>query len=88
MSIQLRPDEALEVIERIGNADSFQYYRTRLEQLTGEMGIYITDHTPTTCGRATFEGLAFGGLCVPIGPLRENQPIPEVLQGIDDGGWH
>ncbi len=31
-------------------------------------------------GRATFEGMAFAGLCVAFHPSHEGQPLPEIFE--------
>ncbi len=65
----------------------YEAYKEELESLTQQMGAYIARKTGTKSGEATFEGLGLGGCCVPISPADDRQPIPEALQGIDDGGW-
>lgn len=74
-----RPDQ--------GHSQTYNDFKEDLERLTERMGKHIARHTKTNYGDATFEGMAFGGCCVPISPNVEGQPIPEALKGLDDEGW-
>lgn len=97
MSIQLRPDEALEVIMRLTGGENprpdqthnlaYLQFKEDLERITERMGEFIASETRTCFGDANFQGMEFAGLCVPISPRHEGQQIPDALKGIDDEGW-
>jgi hypothetical protein len=83
MSLQLKIDDMLEVLERLDHPD-FSGFKNISEILADQMAAQITKALPVECGKAHFEGLAFAGLCV---PFWGEGNIPEALQGLDDDGW-
>ena len=85
MSVQLRPDEALEALSEV-DWQSAERWRAILCAATSAMGAELAKHYGCESLEASCESVAFGGICVPILPGHENQPFPVELSKFDDGG--
>lgn len=69
MSVQLRPDEALEALQAV-DAESAARWQAILCAATTAIGAELARHYDCISGDASMEGAAFGGLCVPMNPAR------------------
>lgn len=85
MSLQLRPEELLVVLQRLDHP-SFPTFLDQLFSLCDDMATTIAEATPNL---KVINGADFWDDMVrtPIAPIDATQPIPEHLQGFDDEGW-
>lgn len=89
MSVQLRPDEALEALQAV-DPESAERWEAILCAATTAIGAELARHFDCVSGVATMEGAAFGGICVPMNPARHDQPLPDgwdLLDGGARGEW-
>lgn len=84
MSVQLRPDEALEALQAV-DPESAARWEAILCAATTAIGAELARHYGCVSGEATMEGVGFGGICVPMNPARSDQPLPEGWDAFDDG---
>lgn len=84
MSVQLRPDEALEALQAV-DPESAARWEAILCAATTAIGAELARHHDCISGEATMDGIAFGGICVPMNPARADQPLPEGWEMFDDG---
>lgn len=85
MSLQLRPDELLTVLERM-DSPQFADYLDRLLALCEDMGQTIVasiNNVQISHPASFWDGM----VCQPITPIDANLSIPEHLKDLDDGGW-
>lgn len=85
MSLQLRPDELLTALQRL-NHPQFPEFLDQLLGLCDDMAEEVIKATPNVqanVGANYWDDM----VCTPITPIDATQPIPEHLQGLDDGGW-
>ncbi len=89
MSVQLKLDEMLEIIQIHGEPSTAEFYEQMLNDTANRMASYIYGLGGASFhfGIASMEGVAFGGLCVPFSSLVDGDPMPEILEGYDDEGW-
>ena len=85
MSLQLQPDQLLSVLQRMDHP-LFPTFLDQLLSLSDAMAFAIVEVTPNV--EATLPATFWDGMvCAPITPIDPALPIPEHLQGLDDGGW-
>lgn len=85
---QVKLDEMLELLNRINHPQAPGMIAA-LESVGTHMASIIADHFGLHSEPATFEGIAFAGLCASIGPATADQEIPEEMEDIDpSAGWH
>jgi hypothetical protein len=84
VSVQLRPDEALEALQAV-DAESAARWEALLCAATSAIGAELARHHDCIAGEATMQA-GFGGLCVPMNPARPGQPFPDDWEHLDDGG--
>lgn len=84
MSLQLQPDQLLAVLFRLEHPVA-KVYERQLLTLCDDMAQEIVEAIPNlTKAEVDFWGEM---VCAPIKPIDSSLPIPEALQGFDDGGW-
>ena len=85
MSLQLRPEELLVVLQRLDHP-LFPTFLDQLLSLCDDMATTIVEATPNVKlnGGANFWD---NMVCTPITPIDATQPIPDHLRGLDDWGW-
>lgn len=84
MGKQLKLDEMLEVLTRLNHPQAVGL-TAALESIGTHMANIIGEELCIRTDAATFQGLAFAGLCAPFFPRFDGQPVPEVLEDIDEG---
>lgn len=94
MSIQLKLDEMLEIIQVRIDPQMGAAYEKVLCGLADNMAELIVNAVNAKGGfiehgYSTMQGVAFAGLCAPFSPMNEEDPgpVPEILEGYDDEGW-
>jgi hypothetical protein len=91
MSIQLKIEEMLEIIQLEIDEDAAKIFEDLALHLADSMAEVIRRELPihSNCevGPATSEGTAFGGICVPFRATVEDEPIPALIEGYDNEGW-
>lgn len=85
LAIQLQPDQILAALQRADHP-MFPSFLDQLLSLCDAMGAAILEVVPNIEISSPPE-LWCDMICVPLSPIDASQPIPEVLQGFDDGGW-
>ena len=85
MSIQLNLDEMLEALGAL-EPEGAAHWQHDIETIGTKMAARIGELCGCMAGEATSQGVAFAGTCAPFQPLTHGQPIPEALQGLDEGG--
>jgi hypothetical protein len=85
MSVQLKLDEMLEVLQGIDGAEAASMERL-LTACGDRMAERIAAHFDCRTERATMQGQAFGGICSPFYPAHRGQECPEALVEHDEGG--
>lgn len=77
MAYQLKIDEMLDAMEAHGIEADFI---TRIEAIADEMANAIcAANLGLTCGKASFQGVAFAGTCVPF----YGDKLPDMISGYD-----
>lgn len=84
MSVQLRPDEALEALQAV-DPDSAARWEAILCAATTAIGAELARYYDCEAGEAEMMGAGFGGICVPMNPRRPDQPLPDGWEIFDDG---
>lgn len=79
MSYQLRADEVLEALQSTNHPMTEQLVQ-EVEAAVQRAADAVSEALHIDNGLATFEGLAFAGLCVAFFPSYEGQPIPEIFE--------
>lgn len=85
MSLQLRPDELLTALQRVDHP-GFPVFLDQLLSLCDAMAdalVQVTPNVESTIPASFWDDM----VCAPITPISPELPIPEHLQGLDDGGW-
>lgn len=85
MSIQLKADEMLDALITLNHPRASDY-QSILCAVSTAMANDLGTTLGCWSGPATFQGMAFAGLCAPFGPTYHRQPCPEVLAALDPGG--
>ena len=75
MSVQLKADEALELLE-LADAQSAARWEVLLCAAVSAMGAELARIHDCEAGAATMQA-GFGGLCVPLNPKHPGQPLPD-----------
>lgn len=91
MSVQLKIDEMLEIIQLEIDKEVGEVFEKMALHLADSMAKVIYRNLPagSNCevGEATSEGPDFGGICVPFQATVEDEPIPALIEGYDNEGW-
>lgn len=85
MSLQLRPDEMLTALQRM-NHPQFQALHDDLATICLSMAETLV-HSLSNLKVSINAELWDGQMLIGIAPIDPSLPIPEPLQGLDDGGW-
>lgn len=84
MAKQVNIDEMLEVLTGLEHPQ-LPGLIGALESVATHMADLIAQSLGCRVEAATWERLAFGGLCAPIGPRQAGDPVPDALSEIDPG---
>lgn len=78
MAYQLKADEMLDALSAAGIAGDFV---ARMEALADDMANALCAANPgLSCDKASFQGSAFAGTCVPF----YGTDLPDMIEGYDD----
>jgi hypothetical protein len=87
MSKVLKLDEMLEAA-RVSKMPQAERFVTKAEAVADELAVALANHLGVTTIGATFEGMAFAGLCANFNPIKTGDKCPDVLDEQDpDGDW-
>lgn len=83
MSYQIKLDEALEALQAV-NPDLARPLENILCAAGDAIGVLLAEALDIEAGECTMQGMAFAGICLPLNPRYQDQPLPDALEGLDD----